>query len=312
LIEPQIPCPRCGSFTSVEKVFCVRCGSRVIPLTEYDLTASDFIYPPDESALESFREFKPLSPLINELILKRYVRALFSRLEGGLAEISLSSEVGSIIRECGIILGLRSLPRSYLLKSDKPLAFTFGTGKSDYLFLSSGLLDLLDDRELRAAIGHELGHVKCGHSIYHTIAGVLTSGIELSLGLMGGVLSSISSPMLRLMLLSWHRDSEISADRAGLIVANDPGKVISLLRKLHREPPEPGELLGEILSTHPTYEDRVKRLSEYYRSADYHAVKRKVERRLRLSKALSPVCRFCGGSKPLTSIFCPSCGRSQL
>ena len=312
MIEHQITCPRCGSFTSVEKVFCVRCGSRVIPLTEYDLTVSDFIYPPDESALEGLRSFKSLSPLINELVLERYVRALFSKLDGSLVEISFSSEIGSIIRECGIILGLKALPRSYILRSDKPLAFTFGTGKSDYLFLSSGLINLLDDRELRAAIGHELGHVKCGHSLYHTIAGVLTSGIELSLGLMGSALSSISSSMLRLMLLSWHRDSELSADRAGLIVVNDPAKVTSLLRKLHRESPEPDELLGEILSTHPTYENRIKQISEYYRSADYRAVRRKIERRLRLSKALSPVCRFCGRSKPLTSVFCPSCGRSQL
>ncbi|RLG05434.1 MAG: hypothetical protein DRN61_00640 [Thaumarchaeota archaeon] len=307
----QIPCPRCGAFTDVEKVFCVRCGNRVIPLTRYDLTASDFIYLPDRDALESLKNLGPLSPIIDELVVKRYIRSALSRLSEEGERLSLSSELGSLLRECGLILGLESLPETYIIRSRSLTAFTFGSNKSQFLVLSSGLLRSLDRDELKAAIGHELGHIKCGHIKYHTLAEVLVRGVEYSLGVLGGALNMLS-PAIRLMLLSWHRESEISADRAGLIAVGDSEKVVSLLRKLHRGFGGVGNSVGELFSTHPAYENRVKHILEYYGSEEYRRVRRKVERRLKLSKALSPICRFCRSSKPLTSLFCPSCGRSQL
>ena len=307
----QIPCPRCGAFTDMERAFCVRCSSRVVPLTRYDLTASDFIYLPDRDALENLKNFGPLSPIIDELVVKRYIRSALSRLSEEGEKLSLSSELGSLLRECSLILGLESLPETYIIKSNSLTAFTFGSDKSQFLVLSSGLLRSLDKDELKATIGHELGHIKCGHIKYHTLAEILVRGVEYSLGVLGGALNMLS-PAIRLMLLSWHRESEISADRAGLIVVGGSDKVVSLLRKLHRGFGGVGNSVGELFSTHPAYENRVKHILEYYGSEEYQRVRRKVERRLKLSKALSPICRFCRSSKPLTSLFCPSCGRSQL
>jgi len=307
----QIPCPRCGAFTDLEKVFCVRCGRRVIPLTEYDLDVSDFIYPPDRDALENLENFRPLSPIIDELVVKRYIRSALSRLSEEGEKLDFSSEVGSLLRECALILGLESLPETYIIRSNDLTAFTFGSDKTQFLVLSSGLLRSLDRDELKAAIGHELGHIKCGHIKYHTLAEILVRGMEYSLGILGGVLNLLS-PVIRLMLLSWHRESEVSADRAGLITAGNPETVISLLRKLHRHLGGAESSVEELFSTHPAYANRVKQVLEYYRSEEYQRVRRKAEKRLELSKALSPICRFCGNPKPLTSFFCPSCGKSQL
>lgn len=310
-MDVQIPCPRCGAFTDVEKVFCVRCGGRVIPLTGYDLTASDLIYPPDKDALENLRSFEPLSPIVDELVVKRYIRSALLRLSEEGERLNLSSELGSLLRECGLILGLESLPETYIIKSDSLTAFTFGSDKRQFLVLSSGLLRSLDRGELKATIGHELGHIKCGHIKYHTLAEILVRGMEYSLGILGGALNMLS-PVIRLMLLSWHRESEISADRAGLIVVGDSEKVISLLKKLHRDLGGVENSVEELFSTHPAYENRVKQILEYYESQEYRRVRKKVEKRLELSKTLSPICRFCRSLKPLTSLFCPSCGRSQL
>ncbi|RLG06740.1 MAG: hypothetical protein DRN59_02485 [Thaumarchaeota archaeon] len=311
---PQIPCPRCGVFVSVDKIFCIRCGYRIIPLTSYDLAASDFIYPPDRDALESLEKLTPLSPIANELFLKKYVREILHQLRDRLTEINLESRLGHLIRECGIILGLRSLPRSYILYSDRPIAFTFGSKSSQYLVLSSGLLRLMDEDELKATIGHELGHLKCGHIIYHTLAEILTRGIELSLGFVNE-LFSLLSPMIRLPLLSWHRDSEISADRAALLTVGNPAKIASLLQKLSATKEGRGlesDPIGELFSTHPTIRERIERVIEFYKSGEYRLAKKKIENRLKLLKAISPVCRFCGSRKPLTSLFCPACGRSQV
>jgi hypothetical protein len=307
----QILCPSCGAFTSIEKVFCVRCGGRVVPLTKYDLKISDFIYPPDRDAMESLRSFEALSPILDELIVKRHVQQILTRLHKSLRRIDYSSELGSMIRECGIILGLHRLPEAYLLESNAPIAFTFGSEDEWFLVISSGLLKILDHDEVRAAIGHECGHMRCHHVKYHTLAEMLVRGVEFSLDLAGGLLNMLS-PILRLMLLSWHRESEISADRAALIVSRDPAKPVSLLQKLARVIPGLNNPVLELVSTHPTHEERINRLLEFYRSPEYRAVRGKVDWRLAISKAISPICRFCGRSKPTLSLFCPKCGRSQV
>ena len=307
----QVACPSCGAFTAIEKAFCIRCGERIVPLTRYDLGAADFIYPPDRDAMESLRGFEALSPILDELVVKRYIRSALSRLEKSSKRIDLSSRLGSMVRECGIMLGLQRLPKIYLLEAGLPTAFTFGTRSRQFLVLSSGLLEVLDDDEVKAVIGHECGHIKCHHIKYHTLAEMLVMGAELSLELAGGILNMVS-PLLRLMLLSWHRESEISADRAALIVSGDPAKPVSLLKKLARIAPISEDKAVEPLSTHPTHEERINRLMEYYRSREYAAVRRKVEWRLEISKALTPSCRFCGGAKPIVSLFCPHCGKSQI
>jgi Zn-dependent protease with chaperone function len=307
----QIACPSCGVFTEIEKAFCVRCGERVVPLTRYDLEVSDFIYPPDRDAMESLRSLEALSPILDELVVKRHVQSFLSRLRRSSRRIDFSSELGSVVRGCGIVLGLPRLPEAYLLESSAPATFTFGAGDKQFLVISSGLFEILDHGEVKAAIGHECGHMKCHHVKYHTLAEMLVRGAEFSLELAGGLLNLIS-PILRLMLLSWHRESEISADRAALMVSGDPAKPISLLRKLAKSLPTLENQALEPISTHPTHEERINRILEFYRSPEYKTVRKKVEQRLLVSKAISPFCRFCGSSKPVASLFCPRCGKSQV
>jgi len=90
----QITCLSCGVFTEIEKVFCVRCGGRVVSLTRYDLEALDFIYPPDRDAMENLRDFEAVSPIFDELMVKRHVHQILSRLRRSSRRIDYSSELG--------------------------------------------------------------------------------------------------------------------------------------------------------------------------------------------------------------------------
>jgi len=313
-LDLQIRCPRCGAFVEAEKVFCIRCGHRVIPLTVYDLSVDDFVYPPDREGLESLKQFKFAFPVINALLVERYVKEVLRWLSKNASRIDFSSKLGSMIRESALILGLRSLPPSYIAASDKPNAFTFGSTKQQYLVITSKLLDLLSEDEVKAVIGHELGHIKCEHVAYHTLAEILMRGMEFSSRILGAGLELLS-PMFRLMLLSWHRESEISADRASLLVAGDLRIVESALRKLEKyygEGGGPVESLFEVFSTHPIHPNRIKMLREYYRSSEYSRAVEKIRRRLSYAKALTPRCRYCGAVKKITDLFCPVCGRSQI
>ncbi len=87
-----------------------------------------------------------------------------------------------------------------------------------FILLNSGALKLLDEDETRVLIGHELGHVMSGHALYRTITFFI-----LLLGFRNlPFLAGIAILPIQLALLEWFRKSELSADRAGLLAAQDP------------------------------------------------------------------------------------------
>ena len=66
-------------------------------------------------------------------------------------------------------------------------------------------------------LSHELGHVISGHALYRTIAAILAL---ISLGALP-MLAGLAVLPIRLAFLEWSRKSELSADRAGLLGAQD-------------------------------------------------------------------------------------------
>ena len=312
---PEIPCPKCGAYTRIDRIFCLRCRHRVIPLTPYDIMADDFTYPPDRDGIESLEDLEPLPQLVKHLFMEKKLNLLRSQLAKESIKVQPLSRLDLIIRRCGIILGLNVLPESFIISSDMPQAFTFGTDEEPMLAMSSSMLEIMDEKELEAVIAHELGHVKSGHLVYHTLAELLVQGASFSFSLMG--LDLLTEP-IKLLLLAWHRDSEISADRASILVTNDLDVIKSMFSKLIKYAERSFEGVGilnsisELFKTHPTYLNRIKKLEEFYNSAEFKNARRKIERRIMLLRAISPICRFCGARKPLLSLFCPSCGRSQI
>src|SRR3954465_13511723 len=86
-----------------------------------------------------------------------------------------------------------------------------------FIVVHSAAIELLDDDELRVLLSHELGHVLSGHALYRTVAAVLAM---VSLGVLPVVAELVVLPV-RLAFLEWSRKSELSADRAGLLGAQD-------------------------------------------------------------------------------------------
>jgi Zn-dependent protease with chaperone function len=86
-----------------------------------------------------------------------------------------------------------------------------------FIVIHSAAVELLDDDELRVLLSHELGHVISGHALYRTIAAILAL---ISLGALP-MLAELALLPVRLAFLEWSRKSELSADRAGLLGAQD-------------------------------------------------------------------------------------------
>ncbi|MDD5418129.1 MAG: zinc metalloprotease HtpX [Candidatus Nanoarchaeia archaeon] len=82
-------------------------------------------------------------------------------------------EIYNMTKELCKKAGLK-LPKMFIVRNPTPNAFTFGRSQKDsYLALHTGLIETLDKSEIKAVIGHELGHIKHRDYIVMTIASIL-------------------------------------------------------------------------------------------------------------------------------------------
>ncbi len=136
--------------------------------------------------------------------------------------------VHQIFVEAAQILDIEELPQLYVTQDPRVNAWALGLDHP-FVVVSTGLLDLLDDDELRAVLGHELGHVLSGHALYSSVLFTLMriSGV-------GGVLpiGALGLRAIIAALKEWYRKAELSCDRAGLLVCQDPGAMTRVHMKL--------------------------------------------------------------------------------
>ena len=92
-----------------------------------------------------------------------------------------------------------------------------GTDKP-FIVITTGLIDLMDPEETRFVIGHELGHVLSGHSVYRTMLFHLI-GLAARLALVPIAWMGLKAVIWGLE--EWFRKSELSCDRAGLLAGQD-------------------------------------------------------------------------------------------
>jgi Zn-dependent protease with chaperone function len=144
-----------------------------------------------------------------------------------------SSQLRSLhqkLQKAALILDMKDLPELFVYQDPRPNAYTFGVEKCS-VAISTGCLDLMTDDEVLCVLAHELGHIKASHVLYKTATRILStmadSLAQRTLGLGGVVLYPI-----QLALLRWDRASELSCDRAALLVVKNPKIVLTTLMKL--------------------------------------------------------------------------------
>lgn len=247
-------------------------------------------------------------------ILSRFVAPDGRRLEAWLsknaAKISPPSKLDTLIRSCGEVLGLEALPKAYVAPFAQLNAFTTGADDSPVLVICAPLLNRLGYMEMEALVAHEFAHVRNRHVLYHSLAESLATGAQY---VTSQYASGLLAVPIRMLLLSWYRESEISADRAAALVIGDCNPFESLMAKLSvQDPRASGGMasVAELLQTHPTFERRVRLAREFCASEAF------TNARFRTRAANSPgalvsFCKYCGATKPHSEVFCPGCGHSS-
>ena len=186
-------------------------------------------------------------------------------------------DLDAIIQKCKTRLQVEPV-QTFIVPSRALNAYTFGLSSPKAIVVYSPLLQLMDADELAFIIGHEMGHVRLGHTWLNSL-----------LGGMAGIPSPfMASIILQFAFLWWNRACEYSADRAGLLACGRLDKAISALVRLatgtasrtsaalahayqlvDAEDDQPTSGLVELLAGHPLMIKRVEELRRWAATAEY-------------------------------------------
>jgi heat shock protein HtpX len=191
------------------------------------------------------------------------------------------------------------MPRVYLIQEDAPNAFATGRNPEHAaVAATTGILQVLSERELRGVMAHELAHVKHRDILISTISATMAGAISMLANFamffggrnsegrpanpIAGILVMLLAPLAAsLIQMAISRAREFEADRGGAEISGDPQALASALQKIQRyaqgiplqaaerhpetaqmmimNPLSAGGLRG-LFSTHPATEERVARL----------------------------------------------------
>jgi Zn-dependent protease with chaperone function len=184
-----------------------------------EISAVSWEHPADRAALQALRSIPGVDEVIRKTLAllggERGVRLLFqgNAVRAGAAQFP---KLWHLHNEVGTTFDWPTVPELYVSQTPFFNAGAYGIDKP-FIVIHSAAIELLDDDELRVLLSHELGHVMSGHALYRTIAAILAL---ISLGALP-TLAGLAVLPIRLAFLEWSRKSELSADRAGLLGAQD-------------------------------------------------------------------------------------------
>ncbi len=194
------------------------------------ISSRAYEHPADRSALVALRKltgFDTLLKLLNGLFNERAMRLNFLASGVKVSERQFP-HIHEMLRDGAYVLDMDTVPELFVTQTPLVNAMALGTN-NPFIVLNSGLVELLDAEELRAVIGHELGHVLSGHAVYRTM---LYNLIILATRIAWMPIGYIGLRAIIWGLEEWYRKSELSCDRAGLLAGQDVEASRRVLMKL--------------------------------------------------------------------------------
>ncbi len=195
------------------------------------------------------------------------------------------------------------MPKVYVINESQPNAFATGRNPENAaVAATTGIMQILSERELRGVMAHELAHVKNRDTLISTISATVAGAIasiaqfgmlfggghnengERNVNPVIGILVMLLAPLAAsLIQMAISRSREFEADRDGAEICRDPKALASALEKIHNYAhqipnetaeahPETGQMMiinplsgrsfDSLFSTHPRTEERIQKLMQ--------------------------------------------------
>ena len=194
------------------------------------------------------------------------------------------------------------MPRVYIIETQQPNAFATGRSpKHAAVAATRGIIDILNERELRGVMAHELAHIKNRDTLTMTITATIAGAISMlanfafwlapmgggrdrPAGVWGSLIVMILAPLAAMLVqMAISRTREYSADKGGAEICDDPSALATALQKLeaaalripnHMAEQNPATAhmfivnplhlnkMDNLFSTHPNTHNRVRELEK--------------------------------------------------
>ncbi len=193
------------------------------------LKADEFRHPLDLQATRSLKQIPGLDVAIRSIIGS--VAEQFFFLNNIASSVQVSEKqlphLHKLLIEACEVLDLEP-PQLYVQQNPAPNAYTLAMrGRQPFMVMHTSLIDMLTPEEIQAVIAHELGHLKCEHGVYLTLANILALAANFL-----PVWGTVIAQNIQEQMQEWVRCAEFSCDRAALLATQDPKVVMSVLMKL--------------------------------------------------------------------------------
>lgn len=288
----------------------------------YGLDSKSYEHPFDKKALASLKALKGFDTVANWFLNWTFIKWHVIELEGSNFLVTREScpELYNIVHDIADTLDVRPLPRVYTQWGYDINGYTTGYKEDTLIVLNSGTIDLLSEDEFRYVAGHEMGHVKSGHVLYHTMGQLFNNVIEQL-----PIVDALAMPIYY-GLMYWNRMSEFTADRAGLLACQNIDAAIDAIIKMSGLPMKYFDKMDHESfikqavefrssfsgftdnviktisiagSSHPWTILRAAELLEWYESGEYERI---------LNSSDVKICPNCNSQIPAGMKKCPYCG----
>jgi len=199
----------------------------------YGLRPEEYEHPLDKKALEALQDTPGLDKLLR-WINEHYTEIQYTITHTGSnvkVTPTMFPELYKALEDVCNAIHLRPMPDMYIQQSPIINAFTVGS-EHPIVVLNTATVELLTLPELEYIIGHECGHIKSGHCLYHMMAWYLLPAFGYAVEKVTLGLGGIAMDALYMGLSYWNRMSEYTADRAGLLACQDVTAVITACMKM--------------------------------------------------------------------------------
>ena len=290
-----------------------------------NLNPADYEHEMDKAALDKVKKIPLVPKIVNFVLNWTVIRSSIIAMCGTNFHVTKDAcpDLFKLAKDVTDTLDMTKLPDLYMQQGYYINAYTTGHQGDAYIVVSTGAVDKLTEEELKFVIGHETGHIKSGHVLYHVMAAQLGQIIQAS-----GI--PIVATILGPALLYWNRMSEFTADRAGLLACQDLNVALSAIMKMSGLPEkyynkasiegfmkqakefdiDYSNLPDTILkfldvwdNDHPWTIRRAAELIKWYDSGEYDRIIKKCEPK---------ICPICGKAIAKNVDVCPMCGNKKF